>query len=287
VVLRVGSVFVDRYVYLLSSIVLCLCSGAMLVLRRDLVRVALTYGLVGSIVQALTETEYTRDYWAPPTVLRTSISVEDFLFGFGVTTLPLLSYPVLCRRGYGRRERRGRLGVYLSFAVVSAVALFAGPAAFSYNSIVVSCVLLGTFTLVICVLRPDLGRPALYAVCVTTAAAVICYIVLFDLAAPDWWARYWKLSTRRLGVTVLGNVPVTELACYVTWAGFAVTQHPFITGRTFEPLPRAAATATADPSSLATRRAGTGRSFRPGARPAGRTPPSTASSAVPARFEQD
>jgi hypothetical protein len=209
----------------------------MLLLRRDLARVAIVYGLIGSVVQVLTEIAYTRDYWAPPTVLNTRISIEDVFFGFGITTVPLLSYPVLRRCGYGPRERRGHLGTYLGFGGTTIVVLFIGTSVLGCNSIIASCVLLGSFTVIICALRPDLMRPALFAVSVTTAAALVCYVTLFDFIAPDWWSRYWKLGGGRLGVTILGNVPLTELMCYVTWAGFAVTQHPFIFGRAFRPRP--------------------------------------------------
>jgi hypothetical protein len=228
---------VDRYIYLIGGSALCLGTAVMLRFRRDLIRIALIYGVIGAAMLVLTELLFTRDYWHPPTLLGSrTLSVEDVLFGFGITTIPLLCYPAIFRQRYGPSECVGHIKLYLLFVALSAAGLPIGVLALHVNSILLACALLALFTVTVCLARPDLRVPAIFAIAFMTTVSVGAYVILFDIMAPGWWDRYWLLTHTVLGVTVLGNVPLTEILVYVTWSGFAATQHPFICGSRFVPL---------------------------------------------------
>ncbi|MEA5364153.1 hypothetical protein VA596_31785 [Amycolatopsis sp., V23-08] len=222
-----------KYVYLMGSGFLCLISFAMVARRRDLVPWTLLYGSIGGLVQVATSFLYVRDYWRPPTVFGTAVSIEDFLFGFGVTAFPFLAYPVFAKKKFTPSDHPARLGVYLGFALVAALVLFGGTLALGWNSLVVSLVLLAAFTLCVCAIRPDLVKGALFAVGIVTACLVPVYVLMFDVIAPGWWDRYWLLAGSGMDQRFFGDVPVLELLCYITWSGFAATGHPFIVGHAF------------------------------------------------------
>ncbi|MDX8053006.1 hypothetical protein SK571_26820 [Lentzea sp. BCCO 10_0798] len=224
------------YVYLLGSSLLCVVSLSMLVRRRDLVRLTLLYGAIGGATQVVTSFLYVRDYWAPPTVLGTSVSLEDFLFGFGVTAFPFLAYPVVARKRFARSAHRNRLGVYMLFALVAAVGLFGGTLLLGMNSLLVSLVLLTTFTLCICVMRPDLVYGSLFAIGFVTTCLVVVYALMFNIVSPGWWDAHWLLAGSKWDHRLFGDVPLLEVLCYVTWSGFAATGHPFIVGDVFSPV---------------------------------------------------
>jgi len=222
-----------NYVYLAGSSLLCLISAAMLIGRRDLVSLTLLYGSIGGFVQVVTSFLYVRDYWSPPTVLGTAVSVEDFLFGFGVTAYPFLVYPVITRKRFAPSWHRNHLGTYLGFGLISAVTLFGGTLVFGANSMVLSLALLALFTTAVCVMRRDLVASAVFAIVFVTTSVTIMYVAMFNLVSPDWWNNHWLLVDSSLDLRILGDVPLLEVLCYITWSGFAATGHPFMFGEVF------------------------------------------------------
>jgi len=207
----------------------------MLWFRRDLLKVTLVYGSIGGVVLTIAESLYTRDYWSPPTILPSRFSPEDFIFGFGITSFPLLSYPVATSKTFTDAQHPRHLRLYLLFGAVSAGVLFGGTLGLRVNSLLLSIILLAIFTTTVCLVRPDLGSAAIFAVVVTTALSVAGYVIIYDLISPHYWTKYFLLNHSPLGVKILGDIPVTEILCYMAWSGFAVMQHPFIYGKRFTP----------------------------------------------------
>lgn len=223
----------DKYIYLIGGLLPTFVAFGMLWFRRDLLKIALVYGSIGGAILMITEFLYTRDYWSPPTILGSRFPVESFIFGFGITTFPLLSYPVMRGKTFASSGHQRHLNLYLLFLVVAAGVLFGGSLGLGANSILLSIILLAVFTTTVCLMRRDLTMPAIFAVIVTTAISLVGYVLIFDVLSPHFWDKYSLLNHSRLGVKILGDVPVIEILCYVAWSGFAVTQHPFISGERF------------------------------------------------------
>jgi hypothetical protein len=115
-----------------------------------------------------------------------------------------------------------------------------GTTALGVNSIVVSSAAFVVSAAAMATMRRDLLRPALESGALVVAAALPLYVLLFDVVAPAYWDRYWLLPHTKLGVMVLGNIPVTEIVWYASWGALAGIAYEFTTGRSLRPCGRGA-----------------------------------------------
>lgn len=79
--------------------------------------------------------------------------------------------------------------------------------------------------------RRDLLWPALITALIMMPIFIVVYILVFHLGAPEFWDKYWDLKPTRWGVTIFGDVPLTELLWYFTWGLLGSVSYPFISGR--------------------------------------------------------
>jgi hypothetical protein len=228
----------DKYIYLIGAIVFLIPALIIAYYRPDLRKLAIIAGLCGGIAALITEPIFTRDYWLPPNLLGWErICIEDFFFGAGITAFIALLYPGIMRRQFSEKAvEKKRFGIYAVFNVVVALAMYVGIFVWGINSVVVSAGLCFLLTPVIWILRRDLIRPSLIVTAIVLAFVLVMYLLFFDVIVPDWWDKYWLLKDDWLGVTILGNIPVTELLWYGGWALFASVIWPFSLGLRFEPL---------------------------------------------------
>ena len=229
----------DKYVYPLAGLLPSLSAIYMLRLRPDLAKAAAVYGTIGGVVLIFADHFfYLRDYWHPPSVFGSDPFLEDFLFGFGISTFPFLIYPVVRRKSFVSIGDRYHVTVMPLFGCISLGFLIVGSRILGWNSILVSCCLLAGFTATICAVRTDLIVAATLAIVSLTSLSFALYLSLFGHIAPHWWPEYWLLDHSALGIMILGHVPLLEVLCYATWAGLAATGHPFIFGLRFATLSR-------------------------------------------------
>jgi hypothetical protein len=222
---------VDRWVYLIGATAPIFLTAILLWRRHDLVKAAVAYGCIGGIVLLFCNYFfYEHDYWRPPNVFGTSPCVEDFLFGFGITTFPLVVYPCVMQKRFIHARAERHIGIFAVFAVISVSALAIGSRIFHIDSILISIILLTGFTATVCIVRSDLTAPARFAIVSLTLTTLPLYFLLFVVVVPNWWRDHWMLSHSCVGVMILGHVPLLELLCYPAWAGLAATGHPFILG---------------------------------------------------------
>src|SRR5215471_11339173 len=131
-----------RYGYLLLDISILIIVGGLLFARRDLTRLALRTGMIGGLAGPVSELLYFRDYWRPPALFGVArISVEDFLFGFGITALSAVLYAVVFRQKFVSTSLPARFRLYIVFFLVDALALVLSTVFFGVNSILVSTLL--------------------------------------------------------------------------------------------------------------------------------------------------
>lgn len=226
-----------KYAYLLLCVALLLCLGALLAFRRDLRATALRTGSLGGLAGLVSEAFYFRDYWRPPSLVGVAkISLEDFLFGFAITGLSAIVYACVCKRRLAPGTFASRHKLFGLFFVIGLGCMVVFNVLLGINSIVVSSLAFVLAAAVICLLRPDLLRPALYSAGIITLGLIAIYFVLFVVMFPDYWATYWLLAHTSLGLTILGGIPVTELAWYFSWALLASISLPFVNGKKFVPV---------------------------------------------------
>jgi len=228
----------DKYIYLIGGITFAFPTLVICYYRRDLWKLAIMAAICGGLAALITEPIFTRDYWLPPNILGWEhICFEDFIFGGGVTAYIATLYPAITGRKFSKEGTvKKRYGIYAAFAVTVLVAFILLHFVWGINSVVVSAGLCLVLTPVMWILRRDLIKPSLIMGALIALSVLILYLLFFDVIVPDWWDKYWLLTDTALGITVFGNVPVTELVWYGAWALFASIIWPFSEGRVLEPI---------------------------------------------------
>lgn len=220
----------DTITYLLIGFFLLLPWGVIYIIKPSLRKKMLKTSFMGGLAGFIAEYWYFKDYWHPPTLLgQTVISAEDFLFGFAVTGLSVAVYQTFFNVNTLKqyKSRKKLFGIMFLCGVAAMMVL---NVLLQFNSIVVSCTCFMAFTAFMITLRPDLFKQAILSGILMLVVVLPIYALLFDLLNTGYWDRYWLLARTRLGVTVLGHIPVTELTWYFSWGCFAGIAHAFAAG---------------------------------------------------------
>ncbi len=222
----------ETYTYLLLGIAIVIPVIIFLILRRDLISIVIKPGLIGGAAGLIAELFYFRDYWRPPSLVGVAkISPEDFVFGFAITAIGLIAYPVLTRTAFCKSAFPSRMKVFGCFVIFALTSLIIFNIVLKINSIFVSSANFLILAVIIILMRRDLLKPALVSAALVTVFILVIYIGLFDFLSPEFWDKYWLLANTRSGLTILGNVPITEIIWYFTWTLLASTLYPFVTGK--------------------------------------------------------
>lgn len=221
----------DKYTYLFLSVAVFALFLVVISSRKDLYRVVLKLGLVGGAAGLISELFYFRDYWRPPSLAGiATISLEDFLFGFAITALSVVIYPVLAKSAH-KVKHQPRKRLYGLFFILGLLSMFIFNLALEVNSIIVSSIVFLMLTVIILFIRTDLTRVAIVSSLTVVAAVVLIYLVLFNIVSPNFWNDYWLLANSKWGITILGNLPLTEMLWYFCWVLFASVSYPFASGK--------------------------------------------------------
>lgn len=222
----------EKYTYLLLGLLVVAPLIGILFARKDLAGKAIKLGALGGFAGLLAEFFYFRDYWRPPSLMGTAtISVEDFIFGFAITALSFTAYTWLFKAKFIEQAYPSRHKLYLLFFVGGLAAMVLFNLHLGVNSIFVSSAVFLFFTAIILFMRRDLIKVGLYSAGIVTAFIGAVYILLFNVISPQFWDKYWLLADTKWGITILGNVPLTEMIWYVSWIVFASVSYPFVSGK--------------------------------------------------------
>lgn len=224
----------ERYAYLVLSLSFAAPLAIMLLIRKDLAKLALLAGSFGGVAAAMAEVFYFRDYWRPPSMFGiATISPEDVIFGFSISVLAVITYLVLRRKQLiTTATSHGHGKIYLSLFVCGLLSMLVFNVWLGINSIFVSSIAFLLCSLIMLSIRRDLIAIAIYSMVAITLLTLVVYIVLFDFFFKEFWHRYWLLhDTPYGGLLVFGHVPLTELLWYFSWAAAGSVSYPFITGK--------------------------------------------------------
>jgi len=221
----------DTYTYLFISLLLFLPWLIMYALRKGLRKKMLKVSVMGGLAGFVAEYWYFKDYWHPPTLMGQSvISIEDFLFGFTIMGIAVsvyeFAFSVTKEQVYKKRKK-----MFGHMFITGVLCLMIFNIILGINSIIVSCAVFVAFTIFILFLRPDLLVQAITSGVLTVLVVLPVYALLFNVVNPSYWDSYWFLARTKLGLTVLGNIPVTELSWYFTLGSFVGAAHSFASGR--------------------------------------------------------
>lgn len=191
----------------------------------------LKYSLMGGLAGFIAEYWYFKDYWQPPALFDNAfISLEDFLFGFSITgvasTVYSFVFPVAEMQMECKRKRQ--FGIMF---LVGVLIMFLFNTWLGFNSIIVSTVTFMLFSGIMVYFRRDLMRRCLMSGLFSLIIIIPVYSLIFNLINPYYWQRYWLLADTSYGLTVLGNIPVTELVWYFTWGCLVGTAPGFVSGK--------------------------------------------------------
>jgi hypothetical protein len=218
--------------YLTLALLVVGAAAATAILRRDLLRPMATVGLIGAAWGPVSEYWFFQDYWRPPGVFG-GAWLEDALFGAGVSALAFSVYPFVSRRLLDEGEfQRSRLALIPAFVLVYAIAMEVLQAKLGINSILVAMLVNLLTTAFIVIQRHDLFVPAVASAGLMAVVTVAGYVVGLDVIVDGRAVlrQIWLLHDQPLGVTVLGNVPLTEVLWYATWSAMLGVAYEYVSG---------------------------------------------------------
>jgi hypothetical protein len=221
--------------YLALAILVVIAAAVIGAMRRDLVRPMLVLGALGGLWGPVSEYWFFLDYWRPEGVFGRPW-IEDILFGAGISALAAGLYPFVARRSFiGRDFARRRLAVIPLFVIgyVAAMAVLQGG--LRLNSIVVATLVNVAVTTSIVIARRDLLVPAAVTALLVACGSAAGYALGLDLVVDGnaVLRRIWLLSGTPLGVTIFGNVPLTEITWYASWSAMTGVGYPYVAGARF------------------------------------------------------
>jgi hypothetical protein len=224
--------------YLVLALLVLAGAAAVAGVRRDLLRPMLALAVIGAAWGPVSEHWFFRDYWRPPGVFGDPW-LEDVLFGAGVAALAVGVYPFVTRRALDREEfSASRLAVLPGFVLLYFLAMLVLQAGLGVNSILVAMLVnLATAGFVVA-RRGDLLVPAATSAALMAFATAVGYAVGLDLLVDGRAVlrQIWLVDGSLLGVTILGNVPLTEVLWYATWSGMIGIVYPYVSGARLRPL---------------------------------------------------
>ena len=203
-------------------------------LRRDLLPPMLYVAVFGGLWGPFTEYWFFKDYWRPTGVLGRPV-LEDILFGAGLSAFSAGVYLATTRRKLSRGDiRMRRLVIVPGFVVVWVTAMWLLQSNIGINSIFVSMFVYVAVTGFIVTLRRDLIVPAVASAAMVGAFALAGYAIGLDLVidGKSFLREIWLLYGQPQGITLLGNVPLTEVLWYASIASTMSVLYEYITGAT-------------------------------------------------------
>ena len=221
----------DKYLFLLIAVFLFVPWFVVWFFREDLRQRMLKAGVGASIFGPLLESWFLRDYWRPPFIFEEPfIPIEDVIFGFVIAGLAVSLYDaVFGVKNIGAEKSRKKIfGVLFILCFVSLIVFNNW---LGFNTVFVNTFTFLLLTVVMLWMRRDLVMPAIFSGVLTALVSIPIYMFLFNWLSPSYWDSYWFLADTEYGMTVIGNIPLTELLWYFSWGCFAGAGYNFVSGQ--------------------------------------------------------
>ena len=228
---------VMKYYYLVYNLFFLTLLAGILWRRRDLVKDALPAFIFGAIAGPVSEILYFADYWRPPSILSISnVHLEDVIFGVAIFGLALTVYPFVSRQRLGPvtsgNEKHVRTLGVLGLGALCMIILMGG---LKLNSVYATSITFVVLWLLICAWRRDLFGPGLITGVIFAGIALFVYGIFLNLFVTQQELHaFWLLHGSKLGITIFGNVPVSELVWFFGTGTFLSIFELFVNKRKYE-----------------------------------------------------
>ena len=225
-----------KYGYLFLGIFLFLIWTLFYALRKDLRRKLIKVSLFGGLAGFIAEYWYFKDYWHPYSIIgRKIISPEDFIFGFTITGISV----VVCDIFFKTKDEEyvsNNKKTFGNMFLIGVGSLFLFNIFLGFNSIFVSSITFIILTLYMLSKRTDLLKEAFFSGLFVLIILFAVYHILFNLIFLDFWDKCWLLANTKYGITIYGNIPLTEMIWYFTWGSFSGVAYNFASGKKKIPI---------------------------------------------------
>jgi hypothetical protein len=130
-----------------------------------------------------------------------------------------------------------RLAIIPGFVAAYVLAMLVLQGAFHMNSILVATLVNLAVAASMTVARRDLLAPAVVTALLVGLLAAAGYAIGLDVIVDgnSVLRRIWLVSGTALGVTVLGNVPLTEIVWYASWSAMTSIGYEYVAGARLRP----------------------------------------------------
>lgn len=219
----------DQYFYILLDGILIITWLIILFLRRDLKKKLFTCSLLGGIMGILSELWYLKDYWRPLSFSGGYTIIEDFLFGFTIVGISATIYDVIFKYKNIKKERNKLIESILLFSL-SFLFLLLLNNIYKINSIIVSSILFIICSLIIIAVRKDLLKQSFISGLLLVLFILPIYFILLNYFSPQYLEKHWLLYHSSLGITILGQIPLTEIIWYFSWGCLGGILYEFTRG---------------------------------------------------------
>jgi hypothetical protein len=221
----------ERYLYLIAGLIWLAIDLIIAVRRPDLRRFMVIVGILGGIIGVVSEYWYFQDYWRPASLFGTGVySIEDFLFGFGITAFGAV-FPYVALKTKRAPRQKGALARLIAIFVYAILLNIVMVDLLHINSILVTYVLFITLIVAGLLANPAAWKKAVLTMLAGLVISTIIYFVLFGLIDPTYIQRHFLLSGNPYAPTLGGFLPVTEILWYALWGAAIAVVHDIVNPR--------------------------------------------------------
>ena len=198
-----------QYSYLIGDLVLLVFWSILFYLRKDVRKEMLAISLIFGIIGIFTGFIYFLDWWHPQTITNTTISLEDFLFGFVIAGIASVIYITIFRKRLKFKKLNQKLKsnkillLVILFAIIFFVSLYILKLNTFYSAIISFLILI----FFIWFKRKDLILNSLISGILLVIISVPAYLIP-EFITPGWIQASWYFENLS-GITFF-KVPIED-----------------------------------------------------------------------------
>ena len=190
-------------------------------LRQSMVKLSVLFGIGG----VLSEFMYASDWWRPNTLLGTTVSIEDFFFGFFFAGSVAICYEVIFRKTHMQRSNLPKWPIKFRYTTLIVCASFFGSTLIlSLHSFIATIVAFGVCIIYMLLVRTDLFLNAIVGAIFSFILALVFFGVP-ELINSGWIASTW--SFQNLSGHFIWYLPLEDFVWFLMAGAFIAPLHKF------------------------------------------------------------
>ncbi|MDD5773250.1 MAG: hypothetical protein PHX78_07275 [bacterium] len=223
-----------RYPYFIYSIIFLIIWSLIWLFRKDLRKKLLFVSIILCPIGPISEIWYFKDYWAPLTITKFFINIEDLIFTFALGGITYGIYKIVFNlTNSEKKQYKSRIWfIFFALAVVlGSLTLFSSF--LKINSVVVTIIAFCFLTIIIWRLRKDLIVPSLISGLFISILFFIIYQIMFQLV-PNL-GELWCKNCNPSGIVIYG-LNIEEFLWDFSWGVVGGVFYEMVSGYSFTSL---------------------------------------------------